>query len=62
MVQRLHHNLILKDLSRKMVFLTGSRQTAIQLIKNLRLERVENGIEIRKAHQYLRNLEMWRVV
>jgi predicted AAA+ superfamily ATPase len=31
---------------------------AIQLVKNLRLERVENGIEIRKAYRYLRNLEM----
>ena len=34
------------------------RIPAIQLVKNLRLERVENGIEIRKAYSYLRNLEM----
>ena len=34
------------------------RIPAIQLIKNLRLERIEDGIEIRKAYQYLRNLEM----
>ncbi len=31
---------------------------AIQLVKNLRLERVENGIELRKAYPYLRSLEM----
>ncbi|MEE9424707.1 MAG: DUF4143 domain-containing protein [Methylococcales bacterium] len=34
------------------------RIPAIQLVKNMRLERVENGIEIRKAYRYLRNLEM----
>ncbi len=31
---------------------------AIQLVKNLRLERIENGIELRKAFPYLRSLEM----
>ena len=31
---------------------------AIQLVKNLRLERVDEGIELRKAYHYLRGLEL----
>ena len=31
---------------------------AIQLVKNLQLEQVVDGIELRKASRYLSNLEM----